>query len=214
MVPHPNENPPGSGGIPERLAPEWFRRFRERYDLAADSPTTGLGLFYERHRRFAAYETLSDPNHPEYTDAEWDRVMAGFLSALSGEFGLVQARDPQGLASLAWFLPAEPQVAAVAIRFSNLASDQVVSHDLPEVIRTGAGLAVLMMYPDYPSPPGARTPEEATIAWRDRLEASLRSVPPAREFLLLTISAYSWDVPAPWKGFVWNPYRSELDDAA
>jgi hypothetical protein len=213
MVPDPNEFSPGSGGTAGISAREWFRRFRELYDRAADSPLTDLGLFYERHRQFVAYEAMSDPNHPEYTDEEWDRVMAGFLANLSGELGLVQARDWQGDASFEWFWPTDPQHAAVTIHPANHATEAVLRKDLPEVVKLGADLAVVLLYPDYPQPPGAEGIEEATREWRGRFETALRSLRPSRQFLLLTISAFVWDLPAPWRGFVWDPDHSRLEEA-
>jgi hypothetical protein len=209
MVP-PIEIP--SGGTSRLSAQDWLRAFRDRYDRAAESTLTDLGLFYDRHRRFVEFEKLSDPHHPEYTDEEWDRVMALFLSELSSEFGLVQARDWETGENLDWFRPTEPQQPAVAIRPANHAGAGVVDRDLPQVVSSGAELAVLLLYPDYPSPPGARSIDEATREWKARLERALQRLRPSREFLLLTISAFSWDLPAPWKGFLWNPGRATLEE--
>jgi len=214
MVPSQNERPPGSDGTPHLTGREWFRRFREQYSRSAESPLTDLGLFYERHRRFADYEKVSDPTHPEYTDVQWDRVMARFLSGFSGEFGLFQAVDWEGRSGLEWFWPGVSEKAVVMIRPANHATDVILTRDLPEVIASSAELSVLVMYPDYPNPPGTQGIEEATLAWKGRLERVLASLQPSREFLLLTISAYTWDIPAPWKGYVWDPKAGLLVPAA
>lgn len=198
----------GSSGLTAR---QWYSRFREQFDAAASSGYTDLGLFYERHRKFVEYQHLSDPDHPEYTDAEWDRVMGGFLRSLAGEFGLVQAPDWEGGPEVIWFLPGVPQAPVVTIRAANSATDAVVSEALPQVVRSGAELAVLMMYPDYPCPPGTASIDDATTSWRARLEHELQHLGHSRGFLLLTISAYAWDLPAPWKGFVWNARSGRLE---
>jgi hypothetical protein len=119
-----------------------------------------------------------------------------------GEFVLFQAPDWEGRPSLDWFWPGVPQKAAVTIRPANLATDGILTRDLPEVVASSAELSVLVMYPDYPNPPGTQGIEEATDAWKDRLERALALLQPSRGFLLLTISAFAWDVPAPWKGHV------------
>jgi len=192
---------------------KWLDRFRDQFDVSAMSTYTDLGLFYERHRKFVEYQPMSDPNHPEYTDAEWDRVMGAFLDSLAGEFGMVQAADWEGRPELIWFWPGVPQAPAVTIRAANSASEAIVTEALPQIVRSGAELSVLLMYPDYPHPPGTTSIEEATADWRTRLEVALHGLKANRRFLLLTISAYAWDVPAPWKGFVWNAGAGRLEDA-
>jgi hypothetical protein len=189
----------------------WLDRFREQYDAAAGSQFTELGLFYERHRKFIQYQRMSDPDHPEYSDAEWDRVMGSFLLGLAREFGLVQAPGGQGQHELSWFWPGVPQAPAATIRAANNATDSILTEDLPQVVRSGAELSVLVMYPDYPHPPGTDSIDDATTAWRSRVESELLRLGLDRGFLLLTISAYAWDVPAPWKGFVWNPQLGVLE---
>jgi hypothetical protein len=208
-----SEDAPRSDGTPPLTAREWFRRFRERYGRSAESPLTDLGLFYERHRRFVDYYHVSDPSYPEYADEHWDRVMASFLAAFSGEFGLIQAPDWKGGPSIDWFGPGAPEKVAVTIRRANSATDAILTRDLPEVIASSAELSVLVMYPDYPKPPGTQGIDEATLAWKGRMERALASLRPSREFLLLTISAYAWDLPPPWKGYVWVPQRSRLEEA-
>jgi len=210
MVPPESEKVPRSDGTPPLSAREWFRRFRERYSRAAESPLTELGLFYDRHRRFLDYEKVSDPNHPEYTDEQWDRVMARFLAGFSGEFGLFQAPDWEGRPSLDWFWPGVTHSAAVTIRSANLATESILTSDLPEAIGSGAQLSVFLMYPDYPNPPGTQGIDDATRVWKRRLERTLAGLRPSREFLLLTISAYAWNIPAPWRGYEWEPKTDRL----
>jgi hypothetical protein len=192
-------------------AVEWYRRFCELYDVSASSPLTELGLFYERHRMYAQYGARSDPDHPEYTDDEWNRVMAGLLGELARQLGLVQASDSSGRPQLEWFLPGVTDQPTVVIRAASEANDSVVSRDLTELSRIGTELSVLLMYPDYPLPRGSSTFAEATAAWRARLQQCLEKIRPHRELLALMISAYSFEVPAPWQGFVWNPSSGSLE---
>jgi hypothetical protein len=213
MVPSEHDSPAASEGTPSLSAQEWFRRFREEYSRAAESPLTALGLFYDRHRRFADFQKVSDPSHPEYTDEQWDRVMADFLASLSGDLGLFQPTDWEGRPNFEWFWPSEPQRAAVTIRPVNNATNTILTQDVPEIISSNAELSVLVMYPDYPNPPGTEGIEEATRAWSRNVELVLHSLRPSREFLLMTISAYSWDLPAPWKGYVWNSRSARLEEA-
>lgn len=186
-------------------AREWLTRFRTQFDEAAGDLRTGLGLFYERHRRFVIGSFPTDPDHPEYTDDEWNRTFATFLASLARDFGLVQAPGWTDLPQLMWFWHGVPDRPAVVIREVNVAADSIVEQDVPSMVETGALLTVLVIYPDYPSPAGAVSVEQATERWRARVEQRLARLRVQNEFLLTTISAYSWDVPAPWKGYVWQP---------
>lgn len=192
-------------------AEEWFRRFRELYNSSAGSLLTELGLFYDRHRKFVEYAQLSDPDSPEYTDEEWNRVMEDLLGTLAREMGLVQAPDRGKEGQLEWYLPGVPDRPTVVIRAASDATNSILTHELVELSRAGTDLSVFLMYPDYPLPEGSSTFEAATGAWRKRLEQRLAELVPQREVLTLMISAYSFDVPAPWQGFVWNPSSASLD---
>jgi hypothetical protein len=194
-------------------AQELYRRFCELYDSSASSLLTELGLFYERHRKFAEYSQRSDPAHPEYTDEEWNRVMAGLLAQLAGEMGLVQASDSEGRPQLEWYLPGVTDQPTVVIRAASESTSAAVSKDLAELSRARTDLSVFLMYPDYPLPDGSSTFEEAANAWKARLERRLEELRPRRELLALMISAYSFDLPAPWQGFVWNPESGSLESA-
>jgi hypothetical protein len=191
-------------------AREWLSRFRSQFDEAAADLRTGLGLFYDRHHRFVTGSTPADPDHPEYTDDEWNRTFAIFLSSLAREFGLVQAPGWTDLPQLMWFWHGVPDRPAVVIREVNVAADSVVEHDVPSMVETGALLSVLVIYPDYPPPAGVSSVEEATERWRARVEQELSRLGVRNEFLLTTISAYSWDLPAPWKGFAWQPEAQSM----
>lgn len=61
----------------------------------------------------------------------------------------------------------------------------------------GAELTVFLMYPDYPLPEGTSTIDETTAAWETRLARRLGELQARHEPLTLTISAYSFDLPAP-----------------
>jgi hypothetical protein len=212
MAAPPARSARGGEGFP--ISPrEWVRRFREHYDYSAESPLTDLGLFYERHRRFAEFDTVSDPSRPEYTDEEWDRAMTAFLFSLAREFGLIPATDPAGRFDVNWFWPGADTSVAVTIRPANNATDAILQRDLPEVVRTGAGLSVLILYPDYPNPPGTSGIDGAVREWQQRLARTLGSLRPARPFAILMISAYAWDVPAPWQAFIWDPRSARLEPA-
>lgn len=191
-------------------AQEWFQRFRDRYNVAAGSQLTELGLFYDRHRKFVEYGQRSDPTSPEYTDEEWNRVMAGLMAELAAERGLVQAVDWEGHTQLEWYLPGVTDRPMVVIRGSSDATNQIITHDLVELSRRPSDLAVLLMYPDYPCPKGTTTLEDATQAWQGRIEQRLRDLEPRKEVLTMMISAYSFDLPAPWRGFVWSPASRSL----
>lgn len=194
-------------------AQDWCHRFCERYDAAAGSTLTELGLFYERHGKFMEYGQRSDPDNPEYTDKEWNRVMASFLGQLAGDMGLVQAQDPEGRPQLEWYLPGVPDRPTVVIRSVSEATSAILSQDLVELSLLGSDLTVLLMYPDYPLPEGASTFEGATRTWRAQIAQRLSELRPERETLALMISAYSFELPAPWQGFVWNPNSGALDVA-
>lgn len=192
-------------------AEKWFRRFRELYNASAGSLLTELGLFYDRHRQFVEYGQLNDPNSPEYTDDEWNRVMEGLLGTLAGELGLVQAPDLDNSGQLDWYLPGVPDRPTVIIRAVSEASNSILTQELVQLSRAGPDLSVFLMYPDYPFPEGSSTVEAATLAWRKRLERRLAELGTQQELLALMISAYSFDVPAPWKGFVWKPSSATLE---
>jgi hypothetical protein len=186
-------------------AAEWYRRFNELYNDSAGSLLTELGLFYERHRKFVEYGQLSDPDNPEYTDEEWNRVMEGLLGKLAGDLGLVQAPDPERPGQLVWYLPGVTDRPTVVIRATSDATNSILTRDLVELSGYGTDLSVFVMYPDYPLPEGSSTYAGATRAWRRRLKHRLAELGLQRELLTLMISAYSFDVPAPWQAFVWNP---------
>jgi len=191
-------------------AREWLARFRSHFDEAAGDMRTGLGLFYDRHRRFVTGPTALDANAVEYTDDEWNRTFATFLSSLAREFGLVQAPGWEEVPQLMWFWHGVPDRPAVVIREVNVAGDTIVDQEIPAMVRSGALLTVLVIYPDYPSPPGASSVEEATEAWRTRVQEELTHLGVNNEFLLTTISAFSWEIPAPWKGFAWHPTQKAM----
>ncbi|HEY1198964.1 MAG TPA: hypothetical protein VGG32_09635 [Thermoplasmata archaeon] len=191
-------------------AREWLARFRSQFDEAAGDPRTALGLFYDRHRRFVAGPGNLPPSRPEYSYEEWNRTFATFLASLARDFGLVQAPGWTDVPQLMWFWHGIPDRPAVAIREVKVATDSIVEQDLPSVVRSGALLTVLVIYPDYPAPQGTRSVEEATERWRARIGDELARLGLTREFLLTTISAFDWDLPAPWKGFAWHPSERSM----
>lgn len=185
-------------------AREWLARFRSQFDEAAADPRTALGLFYERHRRYVAGPG-NPPSRSEYTYEEWNRSFAAFLSSLARDFGLVQAASWTDTPQLMWFWHGVPDRPAVAIREAKVAGDAIVDQEIPSVVKSGALLSVLVLYPDYPPPSGVASVEEATERWRARVGEELSHLGLTREFLLATISAFDWEVPAAWKGFAWHP---------
>ncbi|MFZ0830006.1 MAG: hypothetical protein WCB18_05305 [Thermoplasmata archaeon] len=192
---------------------DWFRRFCELYDSSASSMLTELGLFYDRHRKFSEYGQRSDPGDSQYTDEEWKRVMATMLGELAGNLGLVQAPDWEVRSQLEWFLPGVADKPMVVIRETPDATSAILTRDLAELAGLGSELTVFLMYPDYPLPAGVSTYEGAIRAWRELIEHRLAEILPKREMLALMISAYSFDLPAPWQGFVWNPSTRSLEAA-
>jgi len=201
--------PPGpSPGL--IYATEWLARFRSRFDEEAGDPRTALGLFYERHRRFVAVPGVSSSDSPEYSYAEWNRAFAAFLASLARDFGLVQASGWTDVPQLMWFWHGVPDRPVVTIREVKVAGDAVVQHEVPSVVRSGALLTVLVLYPDAPSPPDSHTVQEATEHWRTKVAEELSRLGVTQEFLLATISAFDWDVPAPWKGFAWQPRERSM----
>jgi hypothetical protein len=194
-------------------AQEWCQRFCELYDASASSLLTELGLFYDRHRKFVEYGQRSDRGNPEYTDDEWNRVMESLLGQFAGDMGLVQTPDPGGRQQFEWFLPGVSDRPTVVIRAASAATNTILSQDLVDLSRTGAHLSVFVMYPDYPPPEGSTTIGGATRAWKSRIEKRLEELRPERELLALMISAYSFDVPAPWQGFVWDPATRSFEAA-
>ncbi len=196
---------------PELKGSDWFRRFSELYDSAAGSQLTELGIFYDRHRKFVEHGQLSDPGNPEYTDEEWNRVMATLLGQFAGEMGFVQAPDPEHPSQLDWYLPGVTDRPTVVIRSVSDATKEILVRDLVELAGSRTDLSVFVMYPDYPSPDGCSTFDTAALAWRHRIEQRLAELRPERELVTLMISAYSFDLPAPWQGFVWNRASASLD---
>jgi hypothetical protein len=94
----------------------------------------------------------------------------------------------------------------------NHATESILTRDLPEAVGLSVPLSVLVMYPDYPCPPGTNGIEEATRVWQGRLERALASLHPAHEFLLVTIRAFSWELPAPSKGYVGEPLQAQFKE--
>lgn len=186
-------------------AKEWLTRFRARFDEEAGDPRTALGLFYERHRRFVAAPGFASVARPDYTYEEWNRAFAAFLASLARDFGLVQAAGWTDVPQLLWFWHGVPDRPAVAIREVKVAGDAVVQQEVPSVVKSGALLTVMVLYPDAPPPSGAKTVDQATEDWKDKVAGELSRLGVTQEFLLATISALDWDIPAPWKGFAWQP---------
>jgi len=191
-------------------AREWLARFRSQFDEAASDPRTALGLFYERHRRFVAGPSSGTPGRPEYSFEEWNRTFAAFLGSLARDFGLVQAAGWTDLPQLMWFWHGLHDRPVVTIREAKVAGESIVQQDLPSVVKSGAQLTVLVIYPDFPSLGDAGSVEEATERWRSRVEEALGRLGLTREFLLTTISAFDWGIPAPWKGFAWRPAEHSM----
>ncbi|MCI4353623.1 MAG: hypothetical protein L3K14_09645 [Thermoplasmata archaeon] len=194
-------------------ARDWFRGFREMYDSSAGSLLTELGLFYDRHRKFVQFGQRSDPKNPEYTDEEWNRVMTTLFGQMAEGRGLIQAPDREDRPQLVWYLPGVTDRPTVIIRAASDATDAILTRDLPDLSRSGAELAVFLMYPDYPLPEGTSTIDEATSAWESRLSRRLEELQARHEVLTLTISAYSFDLPAPWRAFLWDPDSRSLQEA-
>lgn len=191
-------------------AKEWLARFRAQFDAAAADPTTALGLFYERHRRFVVGPGSDSPSRPDYTFEEWNRSFAAFLGGLARDFGLVQAEGWTEVPQLMWFWHGVPDRPAVAIREVKVAGESVVEQEIPSVVKSGALLTVLVLYPDYPTPSGAHSVEEATELWKERVAQELTRLGVTHEFLLATISAFDWEIPAPWRGFAWRPSEGTM----
>ena len=194
-------------------AREWFRGFREMYDSSAGSLLTELGLFYDRHRKFIEFGQRSDPQHPEYSDDEWNRVMTTLFGQMAEDRGLIQTPEAGSPPELEWFLPGVIDRPTVIIRAASEANEVILERDLPKLSKSGAELGVFMMYPDYPLPAGTSTIDEATAAWEARLARRLDELEARQELLMLTISAYSFDLPAPWRGFLWDPSSHTLQEA-
>jgi hypothetical protein len=197
----------------ERVPPsptDLFGRFLRLYDASAADPTTELGLFFERHYRFIQYEELLDTNRPEYLDQEWNRVFSGFLASLAREFGFVPARQWTGPPGMVWFWPASPTEVGVIFQEANDALDSITVIDVPQLVREAAPLSVLVMYPDYPLAPGTLDLAGSTAQWRERVEQTLASLGPTGKFLLVTISAFAWELPSTWQGFAWDDRARQL----
>jgi len=202
-----HRNPPKSssestGAI---YAREWLTRFRSQFDEEAGDPRTALGLFYERRRRYVAVPGYSAGSATEYSYEEWNRTFATFLASLAREFGLVQAAGWTDVPQLMWFWHGVPDPPAVTIREVKVAGDAIVQQEIPSVVKSGALLTVLVMYPDSPPPSDSSSVDSETERWRAKVADELARVGLTREFLLTTISAFDWEIPAPWKGFAWCP---------
>ncbi|MCI4318691.1 MAG: hypothetical protein L3K23_00970 [Thermoplasmata archaeon] len=196
---------------PESLAPtDWFARFRERYDLAASDPTTELGVFYDRHVRFEQGPHSETEVFGEYTTAEWNAIMTGLMGDLAREYGFYQTTDPSPRQDVLWFRPVEPMTLAAMIVQEDQATEAVAELEIPHVLSGGAELGVLVLYPDYPMPQGARDLDEATELWKHRVEAELARHRPDRDFLLLTLGTNSWDLPSRWRGYAWDTSTHRL----
>lgn len=189
---------------------ELFARFRSLYDVCAADLTTELGLFYERHHKFVQYEKLLDSTRPEYLDPEWNRVFAGFLASLAREFGFVPARQWTGEPGMVWFWPSSPTGVGVLFQEVNEATDSILTRELPELAHDGAPLSVLIMYPDYPLATGTSDLRESTDRWRELVQRTLTTLGLRGDFLMVTISAMSWELPSTWAGFVWDRGSGEL----
>jgi hypothetical protein len=196
---------------PDSLHPrEWFQRFRVRYDASASDPTSAVGLLYERHRDLARSEAAVAADAVEYTNRAWTNALGTLAARLALELGFDQVTEWTSEQELMWLRLGESQKAAVLIHQANDAHDSIVTSVLPRLVRSGAPLCVLVMYPDYPPPEGATTLERATEVWRMRIEAALRNLRARTGFLLLTIGWNQWGVPAPWRGFSWDAQRGSL----
>ncbi|MCI4365102.1 MAG: hypothetical protein L3K10_03450 [Thermoplasmata archaeon] len=189
---------------------ELFARFRKLYDASAADMTTELGLFFERHYKFVQYEQLLDTNRPEYLDQEWNRVFAGFIASLAREFGFVPGRQWTGVPGMIWFWPSSPTEVGVLFQEVNEANDSILTREVPQMVRDGAPVSVLIMYPDYPLAPGTSDVAQSTDRWRKKVGHALSGLGPSGDFLLMTISAVSWELPSTWAGFVWDPTAAEL----
>ena len=186
-------------------AKEWMARFRALYDEEAGDPRTALGLFYERSRRFVVVGGAGSSSPVEFTFEQWNRTFATFLASLAREFGLVQAESWTDVPQLMWYWHGVPDSPAVAIRQVNVAGESVAQQDVPSIVRSGALLTVLLLYPDLPEPRSAHTLEQATDLWRARVSEELSHLGLEREFLLATMSAFDWQLPSSWRGFEWRP---------
>ena len=152
-----------------------------------------------------------DAGHtPTYTYEEWNRAFAAFLASLARDFGLVQAPGWTDVPQLLWFWHGVPDRPAVAIREVKVAGETVVRQEVPSVVKSGALLTVLVLYPDAPPLPEATMVDEAAQHWKDRVAEELARLGMTQEFLLATISALDWDIPAPWKGFAWQPREQTM----
>ncbi|MCI4350159.1 MAG: hypothetical protein L3K15_01410 [Thermoplasmata archaeon] len=189
----------------DTLSPtEWFTRFRERYDLAASDPASELGVFYHRHVDFARGERSEAELLGEYSTSEWNQIMSGLLGDLARDFGFYQTTDPSPRQDILWFRPVEPMKLAALIVQEDQATEAVTEQELPLVVRGGAELGILVLYPDYPMPDGARTLEEATDVWKRKIESELARHRPPSDFLLLTLGTNSWELPSRWQAFAWD----------
>ena len=111
---------------------------------------------------------------------------------------------------MVWFWPSNPMGVGVLFHEVNEANDSILTRDVPQLLRDGAPLSVLIIYPDYPLAPGTTDLAQSTDRWRENVERVLSSLRPPGEFLLVTISAASWELPSTWAGFVWDRSSERL----
>ena len=189
----------------------WFSRFRSRYDASASDPSSDLGLFYERHRDFARSEAQLGVDRLEYTSREWTNMLGSLAGRLAMELGFEQVVEWTSGAELMWFRLSGPPKTAVLIHEADSASDSILTQVVPRLVRSRAALSVLVMYPDFPPSDHTATLEGATELWRARIEATLKRLAAGGAFLLLTIGSNEWEVPAPWRGFSWDPRKKSLN---
>ena len=195
------EHAADSGGPTAR---EWLKKFLDGYDEAVADPVTELGLFYERHRNYVRYEWRLDQQRVEYSDDERRQALAELLGRLAREYGYYQLTDWNGRPDVAWLSPTSTWQLALLVTQANNVDETIGGSALSAAVNSRAALSVLIIYPDYPLPEGASTLEEATSTWRSHIEQALQKSPPDGEFVLLTISANSWELPSTWVGFVWD----------
>jgi hypothetical protein len=202
---------PGSTRATLPSPEELFGRFRGFYDACAADVRTELGLFYERHYKFVQYEQLLDTRRPEYFDREWNRVFSAFLAALGREFGFVPARPRVDEPGMVWYWPSTPMGVGAVFEEVNEARPSILTREVPQLVRDEPPLSVLIMYPDYPLAPGTLDLAASSERWRVGVEQALTELRARGHFLLLTISAYSWELPSTWAGFAWDPTSARLE---
>ena len=150
----------------------------------------------------------SPPSRPEYTYEEWNLTFAAFLDSLARDFGLVQATGGTDLPQLMWFWHAFRTRRSRSGR-SKRPPIRSWNTTFPRSSSPGS-LTVLVIYPGLSGSPrdllGGRS--DRALAGARREELARLGV--QREFLLTTISAFDWEIPAPWKGFAWHPSERSM----